>query len=225
MGLGNVVRSLTRNPVSTLAGGSAIAQGPSGAGKMLGGAALTGGLNYLGQSEANRINRDIANSATAANMAESERNRKFQERMSSTAHQRQVADLKAAGLNPILAANGGASTPSGATGNAETTSVENELETAVSSAMQATALKKELEYKSAAIKNTKANTAKQNQETKTNTRLAELYEANAKNVKQNQEIKAPLHEMTKTMLSGAKRTKKVINKHFMPKGTTLDGPN
>ncbi len=72
--------------------------------------------------------RSDYNNAWSAQQAQKQMD--FQERMSSTAHQREVKDLLAAGLNPILSANGGASTPSGAMGSSDnsTSAIEAQMD-------------------------------------------------------------------------------------------------
>lgn len=103
-------------------------------------ASLIGGvLNNQANAKEGQRTRDF-------NAQEAQWNRDFQERMSNTSYQRSMADMSAAGLNPMLAfSEGGASTPGGATASAQATRMEDAITPAINSAMEARRLKKEIE--------------------------------------------------------------------------------
>jgi len=94
----------------------------------------------------------ISQATSAASTREQMR---FQERMSSTAWQRGVKDMRKAGINPMLAfMQGGASTPTGASFGGEDV-----VTPAISTARQGMRLKRELSLLDEQVRNVQADTA------------------------------------------------------------------
>lgn len=111
--------------------------------------------NYFGTRDTNKTNKDIAFKTNDFNAQQASINRDFQERMSNTAYQRSIADMKKAGINPMLAVTqGGASAPSGSSASGTTGHAQHSaLGSAISGGLSGLMAKAQLE-------NMQANTAK-----------------------------------------------------------------
>lgn len=118
-------------------------------------------INAAGVIGSALIGREGAKEQNAANAHQAALQMEWQERMSNTAHQREIRDLRAAGLNPILSGTGGAgsSTPPGAMAR-----MENVDAATASSAMQAATVAESLKNLKETNKQIRADTTLKTQD-------------------------------------------------------------
>lgn len=171
-------------------------------GAALGGLA-SGVLGYIGGKKQQEASQEMSREQMA-----------FQERMSSTAHQREVADLRAAGLNPILSTrHGGASSPSGAMGTA-VNYIGDAAREGISTAMQSRRLEADVEK----IEADTATAKEQPENIKANTRLQNMnYNVGLSQESQNYANVNLLNEQNKKVreeAENARKTGKILDEQI-----------
>lgn len=131
----------------------------------LAGSVISGGLGYFGTQQTNE-----------ANALQAQLNRDFQAGQTGTAYQRAVADMKAAGLSPMLAySQGGASSASGATAV-----MQDKLGSLSAGAKQGLMLKQQLDAQRLDNANRLANVSKTEQDTMTAKELQNKYQSDVR---------------------------------------------
>ena len=159
--------------------------------------AVGAGLGFIGQQQTNQKNWDIAQAANAASAEQAAAQMAFQERMRKTQYQTAVEDMKAAGLNPMLAyTQGGAGTPTGAMGSVSTATMKNALGAGVTGYQQMSMNEADIDLKKATTTGTTASTLKTEADTiKTAADIGYILENTKLNVQTQRNLEVQLNKL------------------------------